>query len=666
LRLECTEYSEQLEQTMKGLESQMSEQSLEADKAIAQWEARCEELHKNLDAYGQEREMYDSRGEEINDLRIANSRLENEIAVALQTVKTYELEVERSKQEWADDRATMEMKFRHLHEQSDYLVDQLAAELDLLRKNHDESQLEVLELKVIIGQLEDELKQANNALRSHLTDEVSMRATAMATEALKTQLTDLRKQVVTDRNALRLETECRMLAELEVEKLKADLALLAQDYDDVSDFDVKLSKMTSRAVENIVRRDQSEISNIRSNFSKIMEELSLCRENERIAENKAVHFQLQVNLLEQELTAARQEASTCKQLSTDALENETKVRQLLETRINRLTMDHESASASYRQEIDNLRLSLSHVQSERDRLSILLQESEQANTTLVHAAIVDPSQRSIDNPELEALRIERSHYISKINQDASETERRIREAVAINTAALQAQIYVEQGLRSTVERQIDDLNKQILSLTRERDVISTVADRFEDSNQNEVRRLKIQLADVMKEMQSLQDEKAELKQKLSSIELDTSRKINELIIKCNKSEEALSDVQRKEVFESSIAREVSLLKHCGSTSVLLDLQEKNVGSTEENMNPNAMDICELLNHIAELKQTINSERSYYHEVKVEHEELLALLARLNVENESLQSTITNLVGDDALHKAMIDAEHEVMRKFGVK
>ena len=178
-------------------------------------------------------------------------------------------------------------------------------------------------------------------------------------------------------------------------------------------------------------------------------------------------------LCQEELHIARQEASTIKQLLSESSENESKNRQLLENRINTLSMDFECASASYRQEINSLRLSLTHVQSERDRLVVLLSESEKANTTLVHAAIVDSdSYQSTEDSELETLRIEKTHYLSKISQDACDVERRVREAVAISTAALQAEIYVERGLRSTSERLIEDLQKRIMTLETERDSLS--------------------------------------------------------------------------------------------------------------------------------------------------------------------------------------------------
>ena len=213
---------------------------------------------------------------------------------------------------------------------------------------------------------------------------------------------------------------------------------------------------------------------MRVNLEKIAEELAACRINERNAEDRSANLQSQLMLCQEELHIARQEASTIKQLLSESSENESKNRQLLENRINTLSMDFECASASYRQEINSLRLSLTHVQSERDRLVVLLSESEKANTTLVHAsAIVDSdSYQSTEDSELETLRIEKTHYLSKISQDACDVERRVREAVAISTAALQAEIYVERGLRSTSERLIEDLQKRIMTLETERDSLS--------------------------------------------------------------------------------------------------------------------------------------------------------------------------------------------------
>jgi len=652
---------------MKEQENQLATQSADAQVAIAMWEERCIDLGKQLDSSEQDRKMYSDLQKEIKELRAQNSSLELEIHTSHQNLQSFETMVHQLN----DEKNSLSDQLNNL--QQHHLNN------DQLQKTFDELKVENMELKVIIGQLEDELRDANDALRSHITDDISIRATELATEALKTQLSDLRKQITIDRNTLRTEMESRVLAEQEVEKLREDLLILAQGLDEGNDLDSKLKKLRSRAAESIVRRDLDEINSMRLNLRKITEELSACRVNERNAEDRATHYQSQMSLLQQELSVARNEALSTMQILEVERESEAKNRLLLENRIQSLTMDADRVTSSLRQEVNSLRLSLSRALSDRERLVVLLQQSESANKSLVHAAIESGgSHGPSEDSELEALRVERIHYLSKISQDACDAERRVREAVAINTAELQAQVYIERGLRSTAERLVEDLQKQVVILKSDRFSVSSSSSALAATCDNnncdrEVYSLRLQLSDTTTELQNVKSENADLQQRLYSMESESSLKIKELLIKCHETERALTEVQRKEEYEASISKEMTLLKkeslytpfRLSTSSPPRDSHSTENCQNDENTDPNSMDVGVLVNQISEMKRSIESERLYYEEVKAEHDELLALLARQSVENECLQSTIVELAGKDELQKAMIAAEEEVVRKFGV-
>merc|ERR1712238_282545 len=103
-------------------------------------------------------------------------------------------------------------------------------------------------MKNMIVELEDELLESNDALQSHITDEVSMRATEMATKALRAQLKDLREKHVLEHDAFVEEKEARLSAQEEVERMKLDVSLLIQNGDaDGEPMEGQIRKLTSKA-----------------------------------------------------------------------------------------------------------------------------------------------------------------------------------------------------------------------------------------------------------------------------------------------------------------------------------------------------------------------------------------------------------------------------------
>ena len=54
----------------------------------------------------------------------------------------------------------------------------------------------------------------------------------------------------------------------------------------------------------------------------------------------------------------------------------------------------------------------------------------------------------------------------------------------------------------------------------------------------------------------------------------------------------------------------------------------------------------------------------YQDLLAEHEDLLALLAQQDIEKTSLQTALTNLAGQEAVEKAILEAETESVEQFG--
>lgn len=81
-------------------------------------------------------------------------------------------------------------------------------------------------LKDCVAQLKEELVEANQSLQACFTDEVSERASQLATQALRDELSVAQERLEEDKDAFLREQRARQAAEHEVERLKDDLAIL--------------------------------------------------------------------------------------------------------------------------------------------------------------------------------------------------------------------------------------------------------------------------------------------------------------------------------------------------------------------------------------------------------------------------------------------------------
>ena len=75
---------------------------------------------------------------------------------------------------------------------------------------------EVHERRIIIGNLENEAQEVNNVMHTHLTDEVSTRASEISNNALYRQLQDMKAKQITDQKII---TESRPCAHWKMKKL---------------------------------------------------------------------------------------------------------------------------------------------------------------------------------------------------------------------------------------------------------------------------------------------------------------------------------------------------------------------------------------------------------------------------------------------------------------
>jgi len=77
-----------------------------------------------------------------------------------------------------------------------------------------------------------------------------------------------------------------------------------------------------------------------------------------------------------------------------------------------------------------------------------------------------------------------------------------------------------------------------------------------------------------------------------------------------------------------------------------------------------MDADETYSYIAELKDAVKEERESYQDLLTEHEDLLALLAQQDLERASLQAALSDVGGENAVERAVTEAEEKAVEQFG--
>lgn len=150
--------------------------------------------------------------------------------------------------EWGENEAcsvTLRGEYERLLNKCSSLED----EKSKLLKERDVS---LQETEVVVYELQEELRCAKEELQSFATDQFSVKATEMATNALRQQMQEIRSQYAADQKSLATERELRLVAEEEVTKLKSDIALLSQAAEYDEDVDVHVRKVAKKVSKHFV------------------------------------------------------------------------------------------------------------------------------------------------------------------------------------------------------------------------------------------------------------------------------------------------------------------------------------------------------------------------------------------------------------------------------
>jgi len=670
----CATLSEeriQLEANITELEDTIQEHESSANDAIAQWEARCATLNEKIE--GLELELVgNDKDTTVAELKAKATSLTAKLEVNKTDIEKTQERLKESKDllalrvsEWEEKEASFTSTIEQLEgrcseqqkksDEDKSLLDSLKDKCTVLedeRMNLQQERKDALkeseESQVVALELKEELRYAKEELQSFATDQFTVKATEMATQALRQQMVEIRSQYSVDQEALTSEREARHVAEEEVGRLKSDLALLAQATEYNEAVDVYVRKIAKKVSAENVKAERKEMEELRSTLERLREELGSCRWNNHESQEKAANARLQMSILEQEVSAAKVDLQFIEEAMEELENSKIEMSVSLEYRIEALENERLLSEQSYEEEINGIKGELAQANHERDNLAHKLEQSEKANAALVYSTSHDGPGGEESESEVIKLQLERAQLLAKINEMGADLERRVREAVAAQASSSEAELIVEKRSRKSIE---SSLSEAMSELDEVKAQMAEQTSKTRIGELAEKEQVVQDLNDSLDDMRITNDDLANIN-KLLQANLDTTDKenkstINDLTIKLQKAEERLRSDERESRFEAAIASEIANLRantHASSNGNQKQSHALVLRGIDQNMRPGALFdegkesidrnsayIIEMYDYVVELKNSITEERQMYKDLLAEHEDLLALLGQAGLE-----------------------------------
>lgn len=529
---------------------------------------------------------------------------------------------------------------------------------------------EIEELKTIATQLEFELREANDALQSHITDEVTVRATEKAAAALRSQIKELREKQIFNQQEHASEKEARLSAEAEVEQLRKDIRLIVQATGFGEGEEGQIHMITSKAAAEIMHREREEIDALQKNLDQLVSELKASKMKEQDAEDRAANSRLHASVCEQELLSMKSNVDFLQKSLDESRQSELDMRILFEKRIKDLEEECRALTTSNQADLETLKTELSNVILERDQLIRALNESEKANSTLVYSTTVDKTDElsSSTDVELAKLRMENAHLLSEAAKSVVATERRIR-------TALGGELFLEDRVAREDKQRLAELQQLLTKLKTDYEntleelgrLKSANIDLTDKLNTLEAENAQDNLKRLEEDFSRLEVEKISLETKLKETVSLSKSTISNLEEKYRAAEAKIRKLESSEQKEAALAAEIARLREENQNISANKNNDRSsvedVDSTTERKGPD-MDPSDQLDLIRELQSEMKQEREMYQDLLAEHEDLLALLAQQDCEKKCLQQALAEANGNDAVEKAILEAEQKVIERYG--
>lgn len=642
----------------------------ELERQIGENEASIVRLEESLVS---QRDVMDTLKSDKAEIEAEMEKERQEKESLQEQVETLRSDVAKSVSDAGQEKAAKEILQRNLEDQRQRLSELMALEEmerpkveskdnEKLLDEKNSLEYELGQLKKRFFELENELQEANDSLQVYVTQDVSDKATEMASQALREQLFEIRRQAEADRASVESEKEARIAAQREVERLRADLLALI----DINEEEKELygsDALVLKAGEKIHRKERSELTELRKSLSRAVDELKEARASEKNAEERAAKAALNVAVYEEELASAKSDMYYLIQAMDEMREAEAARRASLENRISSLDNELDVMRRYATTETDNLRNELTQANLEKDRILQSLKQSEKSNTAMIFAASREHPVNTDQSPEAELvkLRIEKAQLLVAASEEGVRTERRLREVVATELSSAEADILVERERRLAAEAAVKNMQLLVTELQSDAHARQEYILRGNSSTKHGLEHENDRLR---QEIDKLSEENASLRLKLDAADSEKEKanyEIEKLKEDCRIALAKSHRLDREARFNTEVQAELTRLR--------VSPKKQPTGQIvvqEDPARDKSDEVAELYEKVQQQKEAIYKERETYRALEAEHEELLVVLAKQEELKSCLLGSLMKLGGQEAVDAAKKEARQNVKTQYGAQ
>ena len=535
----------------------------------------------------------------------------------------------------------------------------LEREFEELRGNHASLVQERDTLRLSVAELEGELKEAIDGLNFRFTNEISEQATKVAAGALRQQVDEMRQKAEMDESAFEAERTARLTAEHEVKRLQSDLAaILGMEYNEKNQNEIW--RRTLEATECFQRTEKAEIEELKDTLKRVAAELESARDMLGEAEDRANVSELRSEKLEQDLVTAKSDLELLSQMMEEMREAESSRRASMENRISAFEDEQKVIRRLHEAELEDMRNQLEQVCMEKDSLSQSLNESEKSREALLQASSRgrDPDSGQNAGVELVRLRMEKAHLLAAASQEASRTERRIRELRETAVSSAEADILVERELRAAAELALENATAELREARSKRIEASAAAASQSGSNAHES---EAELKLLKDKLASIESEKNDIQKQLKDYQQQSEQKMISLREEVRHAKAKVLQSERAVRHDAEVRAELAKLHEASSEEV----ERMNSSASQgEHKFQDDTQISNLYDIVEEQSNTIEEQREAHSTLENDFEGLLALLAQSKLVEESLSAALVQEGGQKAFSEAIMKAEERAVAQYG--
>ena len=531
-------------------------------------------LHAQMDAQSEKEENMEKQIERLkanlNYLMETSDRVETELEQERRSRSELQEEVGRL-DDCYKEIVESEQKLREALESSQAHSEETDTQLQLTQRQLEEAREELestgreqLEkerdrLTIVIAQLEEELREANEMVQVYVTDGASDKAAEVMAQALRSEIEDLRLQLTRDRESLLGEKIAREDAEQEVKRLSSDIAALISLSD--HEFSLDESKMLSiKATEKLSKKERAEIEQLRKSLHRALDDLDHARAAEKEANERLSKIRLKASVCEQDIVAAKSELNFMAQTMEEMRATEESNRASLEYRIGSLENDNDVLRRYHAGEIESLRSDLEQATMEKDRILHALKECEKRNASLLLASEAEDESEYMDvESEVAMLRVKNAHLLTVAGDDKARAERRLRETLGAQASSAEADAILERELRIAAEASVQTMKIELEELRAKLpdEYLSLREMDKRAFSPSSVDSLKSELKALKGEAENLRKDNADLKSKMEVASAKAKSDMAKLTEDCRRAQARVHKLEREGRFEAAVKSEVS-------------------------------------------------------------------------------------------------------------